>query len=682
MGLTTQTYDILSRIAVGNGALVYRAVDKATTRQVALKLLVQEGDLDHRLDVDALLADSPRLRKLSGAHVCQLLDAYPDEDGPVLVYEFAHGRSGQDLPGERKLSPAEALDVAAQLISALRSGERQKCPHGDVKPSNIVFVNLPDGRPFLVVLDWGLSAHRIALHDDSMPFLAPERLAGGAASHAADLFSAGAVLFFLCTGKLLVGGAKPGDLLAMWRQARPAVLAELRPDLPAKLVQWVCSLLEIDPQKRPSSAVEAGAVLATMGPPPPPVPPESIRPRPAAPVASGISRAPAIPTSAVRSAPAPAISQARPAAQPAVTPAKIQAKPSHPALNIAIYVVMSALVCVGGWFAFFHERNPPAVEVQTAENAGQPVVTRDAAPSVGPPIGLPSQRTAVAAAAQTPPQAAAIAAKPAGSVPPKVAKATPKPAAKSTAKPIPLKPPPGSPPSPLIAAEGFEYPNQTIHGLGGGTGWAGPWSGPHAGVDGTSLASAKFAPAGGSLIIPATQQEIVLSRPLGPLARFVDPATGGTWHFAFLLQHVSDVPAPGGDVQINPFNGSNVHDLVRIVATDDGGTLHLTLNNEKNPLEVKDTSKPVFVVLRATLGNPKFDNWDVTAELFVNPEINPQWPPANAQKVVVKLSYVPVPPQLGLLIRKLARSDAITRIDEIRFARQAMDGDFPNTWNR
>ena len=118
MGLTTQIYDILSRIAIGNGALIYRAVDKATTRQVALKLLVQDGDLDHRLDVDALLADSPRLRKLAGAHVCQLLDAYPDDDGPVLVYEFADGRNGQEQGEKRKLTPAEALDVAAQLISA------------------------------------------------------------------------------------------------------------------------------------------------------------------------------------------------------------------------------------------------------------------------------------------------------------------------------------------------------------------------------------------------------------------------------------------------------------------------------------------------------------------------------------------------------------------------------------
>ena len=48
MGLTTRTCEILTRLAVGNGALVYRAMDKVTRRQVALKLLAQDGSRGHR----------------------------------------------------------------------------------------------------------------------------------------------------------------------------------------------------------------------------------------------------------------------------------------------------------------------------------------------------------------------------------------------------------------------------------------------------------------------------------------------------------------------------------------------------------------------------------------------------------------------------------------------------------
>jgi serine/threonine-protein kinase len=669
MGQTTQTFDILKRIAVGNGALVYRALNKVTMRDVALKLLVREGEMDHMFDVDALLADSARLRQITGTQVCQLLDAYTDEDGPVLVYEYADGVPGSELPARKKLSPVEALDVAAQLISALRSGERQKCPHGDIKPSNLVFVELADKRPFLLVLDWGLAAHRSALPGDSMPFVAPERLGGAPASHAADLFSAGAVLFYLFTGQFAANGNTAEEMIAAWRQARPAVLAQLRPDLPAKLVQWVCGLLEFEPARRPASAVEAGTALAALGPPPPPVPPESIRPRPAAAPASGISKPPPAPVSAVRAAPAPAaaaVSKVRPVVRPPAPKQQVVRK-GRPLLAIALYAVLAAAVFGGGWFAFFRDKGTDAEEFYIPEKAPEPVAARPAPQSVGPPIGKPVQLPNVPPSPAAKPQAKTVAAKK-----PDRRKA---PAAAPAGKPAPAARPAVKPSdSPVLVADSFEYaPGGKIHTLGGGAGWGGSWQGQPAEIDARPLVYPQFAPRGGCLFIPQTDVEVLLSRPLGPLEKFIDPAGGGTWHFAFLLQHGGETPVPGGDVQLNPFNAADVHDLVRIVATDAGGVLQLTLNNEKSSLEAQDPSKPALVVLRTTLANPKLGNWDVTAELFVNPQINAQWPPTDARKVTVKLAYVPVPRQLGLLIRKPPRTEAPTRIDEIRFARRAVD---------
>ncbi len=368
MGLTTQHYDILTRIAIGNGAIVYRGIQKDTLRQVAIKLLSTEGELDHRMDLAALFAAAPRLRGIAGTHVCQLFDAMDDDDGPVLIYEYAGGLNGVEFAQKERLTAAQAIDVAAQLISALRSGERQRIPHGDLKPSNLIFTKLPDGRPFTLVLDWGLAAYRSALHGDSLPYLAPERLNGGAPSHSADLFAAGAVLFYLCTGKVLAAGASEQELLAAWPKVRPGILADLRPDLPAKFVQWIASLVEPDPAKRISSAVEANVQLGHLSPPRPPIPPESIRPRPVPRVA---------PRAAPLPAPAPRVTRAvaavsrvapvLPPPAPVVTP-----RGKKTALIVSLSLSAVALMAAAAWH-FQPKRGP----VQTSLEPEKPTAATD-----------------------------------------------------------------------------------------------------------------------------------------------------------------------------------------------------------------------------------------------------------------------------------------------------------------
>ena len=444
MGLITRTYDILTRLAVGNGALVYRAVDKVTHRQVALKLLVQDENVDHRFHLEPLLADATRLKSITGAHVCQLLDVIVDEDdGPVLVYEFAQGVNGAELPAKRKLEAAQVIDVAAQFISALRSGERQKCPHGDLKPSNLIFMDLADGRPFTLVLDWALTSYRPVVADDTLPYLAPERLGGAPASHRADLFSAGATLFFLCTEKALISAMTRTEAEAGWKTVNPAVLADLRPDLPAKFVQWLCGLLSLAPEKRPESAVDALASLAALNPPAAPVPPESFRarpalPRPTLPIASGIVKAPpesAKPISAIRKPPPASSGISAPAAiaTPEAKPAPAPGKKTHTVLFLTMCGLVTALLGGSVWLLFF--RNA-ATKFPGDEAGPRPVSTaaaRTPPPSVGRDIGKKF----------TPPPATPVPAKkPAATPKPR----KPKPAPKA-ATPIPQPPPAAAKPA-------------------------------------------------------------------------------------------------------------------------------------------------------------------------------------------------------------------------------------------
>ena len=280
MSQTTERFELQTRLAVGNAGLVYRGVDRSSRRRVALKLLSDE--LPHPLDGAALMRDVARVRRTAGNNIAQLLEALDDEAGAVLVYEYADGPSWAEAVETRRLDGEQAVDVAAQALSALAVGEGIKAPHGEMKPANLVLGELPGGRLFVWVLDWGLSAYRAEAPPDALPWMAPERLAGGELTAAADIFSLGACLCWLLTGQTPVAGQSREELAAAWLQFPTDALRQVRPDLPPKFTRWVASLMEVNPKDRPTAA-QARGTLAALQPPAPPVLPEIFRPRPKSP---------------------------------------------------------------------------------------------------------------------------------------------------------------------------------------------------------------------------------------------------------------------------------------------------------------------------------------------------------------------------------------------------------------
>lgn len=293
MPLTAADYDIVTRLAIGRGAFIYRARDKASGRDVVLKFLCQDDGLGDGFDLDALLADVPRLRSIKHEHICRLLDGAMDSEGPLLMYEYSQGVEGPTLPFETTLTAEQLLDIARQFVAAICIGESHQCPHGDLKPSNILFKERADGSPDIVVLDWGLAARRRSVPESSMPFLAPERLVGSPPSVRADLFSAGAVIYFLATRQAPIDAVGKVRSAAAWLCFEPESLGELRPDLPPPFVLWLTALLSLNPEMRPASAAAARDSLVTVADhgiqladprdeqerPPEPIPHPSARPQ-------------------------------------------------------------------------------------------------------------------------------------------------------------------------------------------------------------------------------------------------------------------------------------------------------------------------------------------------------------------------------------------------------------------
>ena len=721
MGLTTQTFDILTRIAIGNGSLVYKGVDKESLRKVALKLLTRDEELDHGYDVDALFAAVPQLRLITGSHVCQLLDAINDDDGPVLVYEFAGGISGAEFPHRRKLDAQQAIDVAAQLMSAIRSGERQRTPHGDLKPSNMIFVDTPEGRPFTFVLDWGLASFRPELTKDSRPYLAPERLAGGPVSHQADLFAAGAVLFYLLTCKVLAIGDSDEELRASWARARPEILADLRPDLPPKFVQWVSWLLSLDPQKRPGSAVDAATALAMLNPPAPMAPPEEIRPRPlsasqraqAAGLVSGVnapSQVTTLPASSVSRPPGSGV-RAAPAKSPPSTSAQGPARSASPgailnspgelplrrsrkitaiaALSVAL---VGTLAATGVWWMRRETPSPiPAVaeaaspkrEERMAANAtatGKPsgeLFAAVAAPAEAPKAGPAAKRAALApskAANEKP-----VATKPSPPKPPAPATpamvATAKPMAPPSVLPAALGSKPIAPgatraavSSPVVA-ESFAYANgAAIDAQKSGRGWQGGWEANGAQVRAGSLPYPGMLPSGGALEFPGGEEKRSARRVMGLVAPLIEnPKKAGHWYFATLIRVSDQSPGAGGEVRIYPLDPDNSGRGPYISVADMGQAARVSLSGSQLPLLLPDANRPILLVCRMEVQNPKDNKWDLTMSLLVNPPVDRAGFKEAGTPIKAVFKGTALPAQTGVLILKSGGSAAAI-VDELRFS--------------
>lgn len=286
-------YDNLTKIGMSKVGPAFRADDKMTGQPVVLKVVSTEG-ASHPLDPSRVAQLAGPLMGVGGFNIARLVELTQIPEGMAVVSEFVAGPSVAAAPDKGKIKGAGALDVANQLINALCDGERLRIPHGDIKPSNVLLATQPDGRPHVKVTDWGLAAARSEPTPESLLFTAPERLEGGPASVRADLFSAGAVLFFYFTGMSLVSGRGVAEISAAWKKASPEHLKKIRKDLPAKLVKLVISLLETKPEKRPSSAAAVAKDLASMNPPslpqpvaPQPAPSQARGPATAGPVRPG-----------------------------------------------------------------------------------------------------------------------------------------------------------------------------------------------------------------------------------------------------------------------------------------------------------------------------------------------------------------------------------------------------------
>lgn len=253
---------LLALIGEGGMGAVYRGRQLNFDREVAVKVMkpqfLSSEDLVRRFYREARAAGRLRSR-----HVISIYDYGRAPEGAYIIMELSNGESLADiLYREKRLAPVRAVNIIAQILSALAEAHSAGVVHRDLKTDNILIEKDFAGHDFALVLDFGIAklsgSFSVQTMDGSIfgtpSYMAPEQCRGDSADSRADLYAAGIMLYEMLTGETPFGDKAGTDLLLAHIREPPPSLHQLRPDLPARLCDLVMKLLEKDREHRPQTA--------------------------------------------------------------------------------------------------------------------------------------------------------------------------------------------------------------------------------------------------------------------------------------------------------------------------------------------------------------------------------------------------------------------------------------------
>jgi eukaryotic-like serine/threonine-protein kinase len=261
-------YRLEEPVASGGMGDVWRATDTLLERTVAVKLLreslAEDPVVSERFRREALLA-----AQLSHPNMAGVYDYVKDDGRRGIVMEYVEGETLADrLARERRVSPADAVRIATALLAALQAAHDAGIVHRDVKPGNVMLTANGDVK----VTDFGIAR---AVSDQTITetgmvvgtaqYLSPEQVAGRPATPLSDLYSVGAILYEMLSGRKPFQAETP-LAVAMMRLTQDAPpLRDVQPDVPEALAQVVGRAMAREPEHRFDSADVMGNALQSAG---------------------------------------------------------------------------------------------------------------------------------------------------------------------------------------------------------------------------------------------------------------------------------------------------------------------------------------------------------------------------------------------------------------------------------
>lgn len=272
-------YQVLEEIGQGAMGTVYRARDPLIERTVAIKTVDIAQLRREGADAEArFLREAQSAGRLSHPNIVTIYDVGETGDLAYIAMEYLSGPTLRDLLDHARMPLDLAIDTARQMAEALAFAHAHGVTHRDVKPSNVVVTGK---RGQIKLTDFGIAhlANSEQTQSGQMlgspRYMSPEQATGGEIDGRSDIFSLGAVLHEMLTGRYAFDGDSLATIVYRVVHDAPADPAGLRPGLPVGLVQLLERMLSKSSRDRPDAHTVAAALHALI--------PVAVQPAPIAP---------------------------------------------------------------------------------------------------------------------------------------------------------------------------------------------------------------------------------------------------------------------------------------------------------------------------------------------------------------------------------------------------------------